>query len=297
VKIPVGRTIERAYGFAFSNFLNIVGIAWFPIVAFVLVLFGLGFAMAPTIGPMLQGVQSNGVDPSKIGGIIGFFVLVVLLGLVLISMIRVGILRQALGKHEGGVFFYFSLGAPVWRMIGALLLAGIVVTLIALGLLAIGAVISAIAGSIPSTAGAVAVRTVTFIGCVCLFIYILVRLVYLLPAVVVAEDTIGLGRAWELSAGNFWRIFVVWLSTYLPLVIVFGILSSLVSGGPMIPDIHQGMTPQQVFQAYLASSRGGGIAGIVLNLVYVIVSAGLTSGAAAKAYLGAAGDKTEAEHF
>ena len=41
------------------------------------------------------------------------------------------------------------------------------------------------------------------------YIYAAVRLVFFLPAVVVAEEQIGLGRSWALGRGNFWRIIIV----------------------------------------------------------------------------------------
>ncbi len=54
-------------------------------------------------------------------------------------------------------------------------------------------------------------------------IYAGVRLFFFLPAVVVAENRIGLGRSWSLGGGNFWRIFFVWLLIVVPVGFVAGI--------------------------------------------------------------------------
>ena len=47
-------------------------------------------------------------------------------------MITVGLQRKALGREPRPVYFYFSLGAPVWRMAASLFVAGLVVAVIAL---------------------------------------------------------------------------------------------------------------------------------------------------------------------
>ncbi|HEY1631254.1 MAG TPA: hypothetical protein VGF56_08055 [Rhizomicrobium sp.] len=280
MKIPVGRTIEGAYGFAISNFLNILGIAWFPVVAFFAVLVGLGVAMAPTLRPLLNGTP----DMGAIGPIIGLGLLAVILLIVVFSMIQVGILRQALHKHEGPAFFYFSLGAPVWRLIGATFLVGVVFWLIGLALVAIGFIAWNVTGNM-SQPGVWLLRSAVIVVEVCAFFYIAVRLSFLLPAVVVAEDSIGIGRSWELSAGSFWRIFVIYLACHIPLGIVAGVVGLLLTGGQMNPHIEPGMTPQQLFQAYIVASQAGGIIYLVFRILITVASAGLSAGSQATAYL------------
>jgi hypothetical protein len=55
------------------------------------------------------------------------------------------------------------------------------------------------------------------------FIYTAVRLFFFLPAVVVAENRIGLGRSWSLGGGNFWRVVFVWLLIFLPVGFIAGV--------------------------------------------------------------------------
>ncbi len=125
----------------------------------------------------------------------------------------------------------------------------------------------------------------------CVLIYTAVRLVYFLPAVVVAEKRIGLGRSWSLGGGNFWRIFVVCLASLVPVAIIIGIVSHLTVDPvvkaqllalPKPPGGHH--VP---FQARLATFHAQlSIWPLVLaiNAVQRIVFSGLTTGAIGAAY-------------
>ncbi len=123
-------------------------------------------------------------------------------------MVTVSLQKKALGNMPAPTFCYFSMGAPVWRMIGATflaLLAYIVIVIVTIGITAALAVAATKFG--PHFGEAIAV----ILGIIASFwaIYAAVRLFFFLPAVVVAEEQIGLVRAWELGGGNFWRIFAV----------------------------------------------------------------------------------------
>jgi hypothetical protein len=43
-----------------------------------------------------------------------------------------------------------------------------------------------------------------------------VRPVFLLAPIVIAEEKISLGRAWSMGQGNFWRMLLIFIATYLP---------------------------------------------------------------------------------
>jgi hypothetical protein len=51
-------------------------------------------------------------------------------------------------------------------------------------------------------------------------IFLAVRLTFFIPPVVVAERKIDLARVWQLSHGNFWRIFLIGLALVIPLIVV-----------------------------------------------------------------------------
>jgi hypothetical protein len=146
-----------------------------------------------------------------------------ILALIAGSMIVVGLMRLSLGLKQSTTFIYFSLGVPVWRMAGAILLC--IVVMVVLGIVC-GALIAlaTVFGVplIPHGYGAVG-GIVLSIAVVFLVIYVGVRLFFFLPAVVVAENRIGLGRAWSLGGGNFWRIIFVWLLIVVPVGFVAAI--------------------------------------------------------------------------
>jgi hypothetical protein len=223
MKLPLEATIAGGYRFLFSRCLSIVGTLWLPY----LLLAALAVAGAYLVLPhgIIRG-DFTGVDLSllmsgpvhALRGLFGFASLVVA------AMVTVNLMRHALGLKENTTFAYFSLGLPVWRMVGAYLLAIIVLIVLVIALVlagvALGFVVYHHADKGPAIAAIVAVSLLLFFA----FIYCAARLCFFLPAVVVAEERIGLGRAWKLGGGNFWRIFVVWLLVAIPIWFVVGIV-------------------------------------------------------------------------
>src|SRR5579863_10443171 len=114
-KIPVGATIAQSYRFAFRSFLKILGVMWLPMA--ITMLPGI-FIQQRMIA--LQGQISAGNLSvfRQIWPILLPFYLVIF---VLLFMQVIGIAKLALNKAGPG-WFYFSLGRPVWRLIGSFLL-------------------------------------------------------------------------------------------------------------------------------------------------------------------------------
>ena len=51
------------------------------------------------------------------------------------------------------------------------------------------------------------------------------------------EQQLGVGRAWHLSAGNFWRILLVALAILIPIMLInYAYIFSLVGLPPMMPN-------------------------------------------------------------
>ncbi len=253
-KIPVGATIAHAYRFAFGSFVKIFAVVWMTWV----IATALGFLM---MRPMLQLLAPGATpDPVAIGHSFIMIVPFYLLVLVLLMVQFAGLTRLALGLPMPSSYFYFSLGKPVWRLMGAFLLillifagcgagAGIVI-----GLLGATAALVARAGEVMATEILGLVASVTALVVYCALIYGMVRLTFLLNPVVIAEERIGLKRAWQLGKGNFWRAFVVLLALFLPLMALelawlFG------PWGPgLMPTLPPHPTPEQTaaFQAAVA---------------------------------------------
>lgn len=308
-KIPVGKTLEDAYGFAFRRFFSVLGTVWLPYLV-LLVVFGVFFfAFFRNFAPFwLEAAKQGGtfdqhsMDPdavrrmmAAISGLFGLFPLLGLLLLLIHSMIAVGLLSLALGRKEGPVLAYFSLGAPVWRMVGALFLAWILIWLLA-GVLA--GICVAVWFAVGSVSAAGLIRALTIIIAVCVFIYAAVRLLFLLPAVVVAEERIGLGRSWECGGGNFWRMVVTAIATFLPAVIVFSILSHAIRSMMLAPLLlQQGHpTPQQVWDLFMHQGAPYFAVLLILQLIYTVVMSGLGAGMAASAYRSVTGTAAAEAH-
>jgi hypothetical protein len=126
----------------------------------------------------------------------------------------------------------------------------------------------------------------------CVFVYASVRLIYFLPAVVVAEERIGLGRAWALGGGNFWRIVLVFVVSVVPVAIIVAIVSHLTIDPIVRPQLmalhptgqpHHPLMLQAMVVSFHAQLSIWPVV-LVINLVQRIVYSGLICGAIGTAY-------------
>ena len=214
-KIPLETTLVGAYRFLFTRIVSIVGTIWFPLVLLVGLSAGLVYLVVPhewIVGDFSHFKPEQLITLPLNLARCGIFILSLILG----SMIVVGLMRHALGLKQSTTFIYFSLGATVWRMLGAILLGVVIMILLAIaGCLVSVAVYKFGVPLIPHAYG-IAAKIAVCVVVACVLIYSAVRLFFFLPAVVVAENRIGLGRSWSLGGGNFWRIFFVWLLIVVP---------------------------------------------------------------------------------
>jgi hypothetical protein len=291
-KIPVGETISGAYGFAFAGFLSVLGTVWLPYLAFLAFSAGVIFLIAPDLPGHIMHGEFDVPTFYSIWRVAG---LIWLASLVARAMVTVGLQQRALGLTQGPTFFFFSLGARVWLMLATEFLAILAIVLIAiLTSIVAGIGIWASIHYIPQFGKAVAV--ILGIVAACWFIYACVRLVFFLPAVVVAEETIGLARSWELGGGNFWRIVAVVFVVFVPAAIGLGIVRNAVMG-PFMPMtlqshlFHAGMTPGEMADSYnvlvktfLLQLRGIWPFFVVYELIQELIFLGLGNGAVGKAY-------------
>lgn len=282
-KIPVGDTISKAYGFAFSNFLSIIGIAWLPYLTVGIIAAGLVLLVAPDLP---RELMQGDFDPFAMLSVVRIFSLLAVLLFIAGCMVIVGIQRKALGRHPAPVFAYFSLGAPVWRMAAAFFLAWLVIVFI-------GAVTAAVTVALWFAVWRLdspyleIVRGLAIVAAACWFIYMSVRLTFLLPVVVVAEDRIGLGRAWELGGGNFWRMLAVMIAVFVPAAIAFGILESALFGVSLVMPWHlrPEMDVQELGRMILRQYGTLSLLAIIFGVVERIFFIGLGNGMIASAYL------------
>lgn len=292
-KIPVGATIGHAYSFAFKDFLKILGVMWVPFVIMMAATLALGTQVTAFTNAL---TTKNFAAVSNVISVLGP---AYILFLFLIVMQILGITELALGKRQGASpYFFFTLGKPLWRLIGAyllvvlLLIAAILVFVFAAGILAaiFTGVTGVAKGAKPSgaAAGVLGLAVVIIVPIVyCAFIYGLVRQTFFLTPVVVAEERLGLRRAWSLGRGNFWRMFVIILALLVPFVILEGVFLIEFVWQGLPPTAAQGATPEQITAWSMNSATRMQHYWFVLYPIYLIVSVifyGYVCGAQAFAY-------------
>jgi hypothetical protein len=280
MKIPVGDTIEGAFSFAFRSFLSVLGTIWFPFLVAGAILGGAAYLLHPDWNAFLAPKKDPAATLAALRAFGPLYALGWLVLIVTTAMVRVGLMRKALGLHEGPVFIYYSLGPAVWRLIGAyILLSVIFVVLITLDVLGCAALVAMSNSAIPSPwcylADAVAV-----VAAVVAPIYVVVRTVFFVPAVVVAEDRIGIGRSWELGGSNVLRIILITLTIFVCVNFVFGMVSMFFM--PPFPVFSVHLDPQVVAKWELGLFRNPALVGVFV-LQGIVLSA-LNVGAQARAY-------------
>lgn len=294
--IPVGETVASAYGFAFAGFPSVLGTMWLPLA----VLLAFDAAVVMLLAPDLPGYVMRGeFDMALIWSFHRIEGLLWLGAFIIRAMTTVGLQERALGRTKGPAYFYFSLGRPVWRMVGAEFLAILVIAVIAT-LTACAAILVAYLAVVFISHGGYAVAGVAGVVAVCWLVYATVRLFFFLPAVVVAESRIGLIRSWELSQGNFWRIVGIALAVFVPVwiglhIVLFAVIEPMIPLD-MLARFHSGMLPGDIQELAQAITKRIflGFRGILpflvaFSLVEQLLYAGLGNGASASAYLAVTG--------
>ncbi|HJW41337.1 MAG TPA: hypothetical protein VJ476_08940 [Rhizomicrobium sp.] len=304
MKIPFERTIAGAYRFAFSNILSVIGICWFPYLILSAMAGGLLYLLWPQIQDLVAAIQTgHGPDPAKFQSTFRLFLtaygVLIPAFLIIGAMVTVGMMRKALGQHPSPVFVFFSLGSQVWRLVGAyFLLALLFYGMIIVLAVVVGGVWAGLNRYSAPAATPVAVTLGIAAGLWC--IYAFVRTYFFVPAIVVAENHIGLRRSWHLGYGNFWRIVGIILIVSLPIGMAASTISSTMLQLAMTPGmaVQQGPMTNAEFHKLLAellpAARRIGPYYVLVQLLYFALLAGLSAGAVATAYKAVTGD-TEAK--
>jgi hypothetical protein len=113
---------------------------------------------------------------------------------------------------------------------------------------------------------------------------------FFIPAVVVAENHIGIRRSWHLGKGNFWRIVGILLIMTIPVGIAaqtiegpvlqmgLGEVQNVMGAHPSPEDM------QKFFALLLQAVRKVGPILLLIQLVHWVLLSGLMGGAVANAY-------------
>ena len=213
-KIPVGATVAHAYRFAFGDFVTILRGIWLPLA----VQLGMTLLLTQRVIPLFRAFEAR--DPSAIS-LLGPILLLYPVVLVLFFAQIATVTRIALGPRREMPLIDFPFGKDMWRLAGGFIVAGLAIIAILLAF----AVAAGIVGFLLSAAGvgkailALLVALLIAIGYGGA-IFMAFRFMFLLAPVNIAEQCLGLARAWQLSRGNFWRSFVIVLAIMVPAVVV-----------------------------------------------------------------------------
>jgi hypothetical protein len=211
-RLPVLAVIRESYAFTFGHLGAIIGLIWLP-----MVIATVGdFFVTQHYGRQVSQAMAAG-NPGAAGPAVliqlGFF----LVRLLLYAVMYVPVAQLALGQRQGGVVAHFAFGAREWRMFRALLGLTVLffISVMALTVLAAGAGAVTPQSLLSEVAGLLFLFGIVYVG---------LRMGFLVPAIVVAEEGPALTRAWIVSAGNFWRLFAVLLGALGPLLLLLGLV-------------------------------------------------------------------------
>lgn len=271
-KLSVAGAIRFAYTFVFEQIGAIIALVWLPLLI-VAVLQFLPYAIG-TAWPAGTPVEQAGASALNLAFSAA--------ALVLYGMNCVAVTRQALGqkrKSDGAV--HFALGWPEWRMFVAIVVGGFVIVA-AIGLYALGgsAIVAAVHNS-PALAPAAMVYVIAGLFVVA---FVVLRLIFLLPPIVVAEERVDLLRAWLLSRRNFWRMLAVVLAVSIPILVVECVAIALIVGPSLFAPLPAGAAADLALHARIALFDQHMPALIGLALVLAPFSLGLTLGASVFSY-------------
>ena len=282
--IPVGQSIGGAYGFLFRRFLTILSLSWLPAAIYAVGRLGFLWHVEPDI---FAAVDAR-THPS-------IFVCLIALGYVLFAVLMKAVValplnRDALDMRDQPVLARFVIGVREVRLFAAYI--RIVLILIALIIALVAGVIGvtigakwALAQGVPVAGWPVLkiVHVVASVSAILIFLFVALRLSFLIAPVAAVEDSARLWRAWALSAGNFWRMLVVFLALVVPLLILVSIGEYAVMGTALHDAARIAITEHN-HGAILAAVLQHGPALVTIAAIFLVIANALFAGAAATAY-------------
>lgn len=306
-KVTVGNAVVAGYRFGFGRLGAVIGAAWLPTLVMIALL-----TLVEYLNIQLHGGLTAKTGGAAFSGAFGMTPVSMLVEAVFEGMAVAGVMAIALERRQPSVA-YFSFGPAALRMIAAYIAIDLIMVALVAVLLGIfiGAsfafgmplpaasaswsslltnplqsvmVCATVPGFCPSPLFLIGLTTIGLAE-LAAFIYVLVRLTFFLPAVVVAEEQIKFGRAWRLSRGNFWRVCTVWFSACVPTAIAIAMVQHYATKLMIpVPAVGEGGDMRALA---IAVMQGAPAALIVISLIHAVqrmLTTGLGLGAQAKAY-------------
>jgi hypothetical protein len=296
-KLPVGEIIASSYRFLFGRIGTVLAITLLPAVL---------YTAADSAAHLYFAAHRSTVE-SQDPQAQALYFLVMGAGFVASVYARaaaaVGIVREIFGQRVQGIHFPYDRTA--WRMFAASIrfwIGSAVLILLAFGIGALGLIL---AGISPNTTGPVPLTPASLlamlIGWVALLYALatMLRMGFVLPGVVVAEEKGGLQRSHDLAKGNFWRIVALAIALVLPTFVLLIAGETAVLGEAALPlDADKGDFFSLMTRAEEAIDRQL-VPWEIFNAIVFILYSGLTYSGVAYAYRALAGknDKQTVQVF
>jgi hypothetical protein len=222
-RVPVLGTVSLAYGFLLGELGTIFRLVWAPLLV--------GSALSYFYGGQaIDAAVAAGVGADSAVAM-AYLPVQFLIGVVnfVTGVMALVVLFQVVlfGDRKPGLYFYLWLGGAELRLI-------LVTVLLILAVVAGGVGVGIVLGILGTVAAPILTLVALIGGVVGLFAAVraAIRLT-LISAVVVAENNLGVERAWAISRGNALRLLGVLVLTFGPYVFVASILFFSIMGSDM----------------------------------------------------------------
>jgi hypothetical protein len=278
-KIPAGKTILFAYGFLIGEIGTVVAATGFPALLYA------GADYASRAYASSHPVQP-GEPPGAAVALVGLGVLAVA---VLASSVSAMAVTRVVFAHEG-VAARQSFGVSVIRMAAAnlrFMVGAVALIVFAVGVSYVAYRLAGVpldgGGEIQPTASLLLASVVSWTVFAYAFLS-MIRMGFLLPAVVSAEAKGGLKRSHDLTYGNTWRIVGIAFALGLPIVLLAGGAGVAVMRSALGPDAASGAVPAELVRRVQEAIAERLFAWEAFNAVIFVLYSGLMYGGAAYAY-------------
>lgn len=267
-RIPVDRTIGGAYRFLFHNGSVIAGTVWLPLLLLAVVIGGVGWLVFEQLQP---GEAEPAYSAARFAQTMAVLLPLIFFGVCLVSsMVLARLTRHAVGKRTAPTWAYASLGRDVWRILPSFFLFDVVLTLAAFEAdELLGTALMHRVPPVPTLIGAA----------LCLVaIYMALRTLFFVPAVVAVEHRLGVGRSWSLTRRSFARLGLIAIAIGVPTAL-------LAKGASLLVTFVSNAVPDGAGEVVMSFHHLAPLIAIVLiGVVQRVLNLALIAGASASAY-------------
>jgi hypothetical protein len=278
-KLPVLEIIKAAYSFVFTHLGSIIGLIWLPMVLITVAAF---FVEQRYLDAAANALVTN--STANLGsvtlGLICFF----LAWLLFNAIMYVPVVQLALGQRKGGTLLHFAFGPAEWRMFRAIisLVGFLLMPALLIGLVVNSALYFGVRGHVVPPVAIIGLELLVLAAYLGLA-YVGLRFLFFLPAVAVHDEGPVLPRAWNLSAGNFWRIVAILLGTMAPVAIIAAFAQAVLEGPQALLPSLSNSSAMAAAQLHIMSMNMPLTQGIGFLVAPLLL--GLAAGASAASFI------------